>query len=104
MRTDDRIREEVEKTLHAFDNDLPLEPNPFLFTRIRAQRGSQSDGRRRRYVRDIGLRWIVIFGFLLLNLITVAHYAEWNIRHARQQTLVSQLEKDFPVDTSPGDY
>ncbi len=103
MSNDDRIREEVEKTLHAFDSDLPLEPNPFLFTRIQAGRKGQASGAQ-GFVRDVGLRWIIILGILLVNLITVAHYVDWNASRALHQALVTELEKDFPVNTSPDEY
>jgi hypothetical protein len=92
--------EEVEKTLHAFDNDTPLEANPFLVTRIQQLR------EKRRRTRPAGLRphisfnQALVIGVLIINIVTVIHYLDWNKNHNLQDKLVLALKQDFQIDQS----
>ena len=104
MRNRDQIREEVEKTLEAFDHDLPLGPNPFLYTRIQAERSDPAAGETRALFGHIRLRHLVMLGILLVNLITVIHYADWNSELTTQKALAAELETEFSIGSSAGGF
>lgn len=104
MRNRDQIREEVERTLQAFDHDLPLKPNPFLFTRIQAERVARTRDLAKPAFWQGRLRHVVIVGILLLNLITVIHYADWNAKLTTSRALVSELETEFAIGSAAGEF
>jgi hypothetical protein len=102
MRTakQDQIADEVEKTLQSFDHDIVLEANPFLASRIKAERESRLHECRRGFALRIGLNQAIMLFVLLVNLITVAYWYGWNSKHALQEQVVSALTSDFQVDQS----
>ncbi len=100
MRDSDQIREEVERTLQAFDHDLPLKPNPFLFTRIQAERAAHAPELAKAAFWHPRLRHVVIAGIVIINLVTMIHYADWNKELRNNRALVSELETEFSVDTA----
>ncbi len=104
MRDSDQIREEVEKTLQAFDHDLPLEPNPFLFTRIQAERAAHAPGRAKAAIWHVRLRHVVIVGIVVINLITVIHYADWNTEVRNRRALISELETEFSIGNAVEEF
>ena len=101
MRHGDQIREEVEKTLLAFDHDLPLEPNPFLFTRIQAERATHAPVTAAAFWQ---VRWrhVVIAGLLIINLVTVIQFADWSTEAKNHEALVTELEREFSTGTTLG--
>ncbi len=104
MKNSDQIRGEVEKTLQAFDHDLPLKPNPFLFTRIQAERIARAPDLAKAAFWQGRLRQVVILGILLLNLITVIHYADWNAKLTTSRALASELETEFVIGSAAGEF
>lgn len=104
MVNKDRILDEVEKTLHTFDHDPTLEPNPFLFTRIQAEKERRVLTRGAGFARRINLKYVVMAVIVLMNLITAAHYLEWNSRYNLHERLVSELKEDFQMAQSQNSF
>ncbi|HPG83881.1 MAG TPA: hypothetical protein PKY55_11430 [bacterium] len=95
-----RIAEEVEKTLQAFDNDPPLEPNPFLLTRIRAGMEISSKKTAKGFAVRIGLGQVIIVFIILLNLVTLSYTIKTNADKTLQKELIQQFETDLQFDRS----
>ena len=66
MNRQDRINQEVEKTLNVFESLPNLEENPFLFTRIKVSLSSSPLNKKPVFF----LRPIIIVLLLIFNLIT----------------------------------
>lgn len=95
-----RIAEEVEKTLQAFDHDPPLEPNPFLLTRIRAEMEIRAKKTAKGSAVRIGLGQVIIVFIILLNLVTLSYTIKTNADKTLQKELIQQLETDLQFDRS----
>ena len=104
MVNNNRIIEDVEKTLHSFDNDIPLEENPFLLTRIKTERENRLHESKKRLTLSISFTKVIMILILLINFITVVYYYSWNTNQIMQQKLVSQLKKDFQIDQSQNNF
>ena len=70
MKNKEKIKEEVEKTLNAFDNISNLDENPYLFTRLQAEIESGETGAKAK-IAGVILRPAFLILFLMLNLFTV---------------------------------
>ena len=70
MKNAEKIKEEVEKTLNAFDNISNLDENPYLFTRLQAEIESGETSAKAKTTGEI-LRPAFLILFLMLNLFTV---------------------------------
>ena len=104
MVNKNRILEEVEKTLQSLDNDIPLEENPFLLTRIKTERENRLHKSKKRLTLSFSFTKALIMVILLINLITVVYFFQWNSNQVLQQNLVSQLKKDFQIDQSQNNF
>jgi hypothetical protein len=103
MVNDQRILEEVDKTLESIGNDGILETNPFLLTRIQAEREARVRKHRFRLALRMNLGYIAIFVILLMNLITVVYYTQYPSDDVREQ-LISDLREDLEIDQSPYNF
>lgn len=92
--------EEVEKTLQAFDNDTPLEGNPFLLTRIQQLREKRRRTLPAGFRPHISFNQALLICLLVINIVTVMHYLDWNKNHNVQNKLVLALKQDFQIDQS----
>lgn len=97
---DRRIEEEVDRTLRAFDDDLPLQGNPFLAGRIKAA----MEGWRSTQTWGIGagarLKYLLLLLILVTNVITAVYFVERSGTDSMHQRLVSVLREDFQIDQS----
>jgi hypothetical protein len=101
---DDRIADEVERTLHSFDNDGVLNENPFLASKILAVKESHLHERVAGSVLRIGLRYVVMLLILIVNVLTVVRYFEWYRKSDLQEQLVAGLREDLQIDQSQNSY
>ena len=99
-----QIAEEVEQTLRAFDQDEPLEENPFLISRLKAVMNSRLPGRHEGFPARFNPKYVVMAVILLINLITVVHYLDWNSTRRLQEELVTELQEDFQIDQSQSGF
>ncbi len=100
MEKRDHIAEEVEKTLRSFDTDPPLDANPFLLARVRAERERRLRKHHEGLVPRITLKYAVMLLVVVVHVVTLVHYFEWNSRHVLYEKLVSELKEDFHSDQS----
>ncbi len=101
MKKEYQIAEEVEKTLLSFDNDFILEENPFLLTRIEEERKKLSNGRKKGLQAILGLNQALLFAIIIINLVTMVYYFEWNAKHNTREKLVREMKADFQFEHSP---
>jgi lysylphosphatidylglycerol synthetase-like protein (DUF2156 family) len=97
MATRDRIEDEVEKTLRSFDEDTTLKENPFLLARIKLARENRLYGGTRGFAPRIHLIQILALLILLINVITMFRYFEWNKESVLQEKLILALKEDFQI-------
>ncbi len=100
MTDEQRIWQEVEKTLMAFENRPKLGGNPFLSTRVMARlAGERTEGARGMFAR-IRLAPIVLTIVVLLNIVTAVRILGGSSQTSTREQLVSSLSEEFgaPVD------
>lgn len=97
MKQKTSISEEVEKTLQAFENDVVLEANPFLFTRIQAK---QQSSRNHGFALKINLKSIAFALIIFMNIATAVYYYKWNTEKNLHERLVSNLKEDLKIEQS----
>jgi hypothetical protein len=92
------VASEVEKTLLSFDDDIVLEENPFLVTRLKAAREIHSPKRKKEIIVRMDLSHVLALILLLINLITMVYNYKWDTKQNVQEQLVVQLKADFQID------
>jgi len=97
MTNKKQLLEEVDKTLRSFDNDIVLEENPYLMTRIQVERDRRRGQRPRGLHLRISLNQALMICILLINVITVVHYLDWNRNQNLHEKLVLALKEDFQI-------
>jgi hypothetical protein len=103
MAHEDRIREEVNKTLRWFDEDKISGEDPLLLTRIQAALIGQPGRRRRRFGPALSLEYLGILLLLALNLLAAIFYE----RHAEAEAhtkILSELQEDLQLDEFMSDF
>jgi hypothetical protein len=98
MAKKNQLSEEVEKTLQSFDNDIILENNPFLLTRLKAEREKRLHERKKGFALRISLNRVLMLLILLINIITLVYNYDKNTKQNLQKTLVLELKEDFQID------
>jgi hypothetical protein len=104
MNTNERIAEEVERTLQAFDADRPLQVNPFLTTRIDAELQRRGRIRRIAVVSFFQLKYIVVLILFAVNVVTIVHYSQRSTEQDVAAALMSQLEVAFDIDQDQNNF
>lgn len=99
MKKEDKIREEVEKTLSAFDNIGNLEDNPYLFTRIKAElKSSRVKGMATGW--DI-LRPAILLVILIINAFTAIYIMSNNTMSApSNHNYLSAISSEYSINHS----
>jgi hypothetical protein len=95
MKNDQRILEEVERTLQALDNLPRLEPNPYLFTRIQARLASRSDNSKFGFLRTPKIKPIALAVVVLLNIATVLYALGADDELTSRDQLIYALSQDY---------
>ncbi len=96
MKRNDKILEEVEKTLGSMDNISNLETNPFLITRIKTRIENDNIIQVKRESRTFILNPIVLTVILIINIITAVFlFQSSRVSQSNQSTLVNSLTKDY---------
>jgi hypothetical protein len=99
MTQTERILEETERTLGAWDADPPLPPDPYMAERVLAQQREHTDNHWRAWRPFLQLRYAAILTLMLLNMITIL-YLEFSSRTDPSEDLVSVLRDDFQIESS----
>jgi hypothetical protein len=93
-----QILDEVEKTLQSFDNDIILEANPFLLTRIKTERENSLNKRKKGFGLRISLSQVLMILILLINIITLVYNYNRDTKQNLEKSLVLELKEDFQID------
>ena len=101
---DRHIADEVDKTLRALDDDIVLEENPFLVTRVLGGREGLPGKRFAGTGMRIAPGFVLIALILLMNVLTVVRYIEWNRASDLQEKLVAGLEEDLKIEQTQNSY
>lgn len=100
MKKEEKIREEVEKTLNTFDNIEKLEENPYLFLRVQ----TEIEGLR---TKDKGslkgniLKPVILFLILVVNVLTAVFFLNSESEAAStRQTYLSAISSEYSISHS----
>ena len=99
-----RIEEEIDRTLRAFDDDTPLQGNPHMAARIRAEMEGRRAARGGRMPLAAGLRYVLILLIVATNVITMVYYFQRRGAESLHQQLVSDLREVFQIDQSQNSF
>ena len=99
-----QIMEEVEKTLQAFDNDIILEENPFLLTRLKAERENRLQKQKKGLALHLNPNKVLLILILLINAATFVYYFDWNAKNRLHSKLVSELKEDLQIEQSQNNF
>ena len=73
MKNEQKIREEVEKTLNAFDNISDLDENPYLITRLKAKI-EESGSKEKSLLKGKILQPVILFIIVIFNIFTGIYF------------------------------
>lgn len=104
MKSEKDILDEVEKTLEAFDRDIILKENPFLFTRIEARLNSIRNKRKNAFRHHPVLSRVILILIIVLNLFTLAYFYGRGEDSNLQDKMYMELISDFQIDESSINY
>jgi hypothetical protein len=101
MDKNQKIFDEVKKTISQLDNVKNIEPNPFLFTKIKAQIDSKNFVANRN-ADSIVLKFVkqtVIILLILFNIYTIVNYlnTDEQISESREQYL-KNIKSEYSLD------
>ena len=101
MNKEEKIREEVEKTLNAFDNIENLDGNPYLFTRIQFEIESLQTKGEESFLKGSILKPAILFIVLIINICTVVFYPNSeNTTTSTKQTYLSAISSEYSINHS----
>lgn len=98
MKEEKYFDEEITKTLSAYDDDLELQENPFLLTRIqelRKQRRNNSTAKRKVVLRTNLVLAVLV---MLINAATLFFYFNAGKSTKAEQRLINYLKEEFQVE------
>ena len=99
MNREEKIIQEIEKTLNQFDDVKSLKPNPFLYTRIQQELNEQKKSK----FNFSGILKPALFTMLFsINIITVYWYTNSlkTINNSSSETLAEIFSSDFNLDSN----
>lgn len=99
MTQTERILDETERTLDAWDAEAPLPPDPYLAKRVLALQHDRTASRWHAWRPFLQLRFAAILTLMVLNMITIL-YLELASRTDPSEDLVSVLREDFQIESS----
>lgn len=102
MNKEDRIRDEVEKTLGVLDQVKNIDGNPFLFTRIKAEIEARSRIKQKSGFA-VGLKIVPILLLLVLfsfNIVSVIHFLGSSNNGTERESYISSFAKEYNLSTT----
>ena len=101
MNKEDKIREEVEKTVNAFDHMEKIEGNPYLFSRIQFELESNLTKKKSYSLKGEFLRPVILFLILIMNVFTVIFFFNSKSEtSSAKQTYFSAISSEYSIDGS----
>ena len=104
MNKQEKIEQEINKTLTQFEKAEVLEPNPYLFTRIQQRLDEQN--RRKNYFSR-ALKPAFFSALLAVNMITAIWYLnveDLNNSNNSDLNLVEVLSGDFNLENDQSNF
>ena len=104
MKKQEKIEQEITKTLTQFEKAEVLQPNPYLFTRIQ-QRLNEKNKRRNYFPR--ALKPAFFSALLAVNIITTVWYLnaeDLNNSNNSKLKLIEILSGDFNLENDQSDF
>jgi hypothetical protein len=98
--TNKNIKDDVEKTLKAFDGIKRARPKPFLYTRIQARLESKRQGIRKPEVLSPVFQRIAVSLVVIVVVFNIYTATRFFINSPSSQT-ISALEKTFEEEYYP---
>lgn len=98
MTREEKIQEEIEKTLDVLDNLPNIDANPFLFTRLNTlvENGAGLKIKYRR--KSFAAGPIMLCIILLINLITAIFlFQSGTVEQTSETSLVNSLANDYKI-------
>ncbi len=103
---DQKIKEEIGKTLEAFDNMEKIEANPFLLTKIKA--GIESPETAKQTVSSLFkkrlLQPALLLLLIILNTITLTFYLQSGNDSSVRAAYVSSFAEQYSLSATNNDY
>jgi len=104
MSKQEKIKNEIEKTLSQFEKDESLQPNPYLFTRIQQRLDEQN--RKKQHFSGV-LKPALFSALFAINMITAIWYI--NVEDLNNYTnsdlgLVEILSGDFNLENDQSNF
>ena len=101
MKKEDKIREEVEKTLNAFDKIKNLDKNPYMFTRLQSEIEDNRIKEKLFFLKGELLRPIILFFILIMNLLTALFFFnQKNETTSTKHTYLSAISSEYSISHS----
>jgi len=98
MTREEKIQEEIEKTLDVLDNLPNIEANYFLFTRLKTLIENRTGLKIKRRRKSLVARPIMLCIILLINLITAIFlFQSETVEQTSETSLVNSLTKDYKI-------
>lgn len=97
MNKENKIFEEVEKTLNAIDELPNLEANPFLFTRIKARIVNESIKQVGEEKTDFVLKPVTLALLLVINIVTAVYFIGFGSSSTSNTSIVETLKQEYGV-------
>ena len=101
MKNEQKIREEVEKTLNAFDNISDLDENPYLITRLKAKI-EESGSKEKSLLKGKILQPVILFIIVIFNIFTGIYFFDSGSQtaSATQQDYFSKISSEYTLSHS----
>jgi hypothetical protein len=101
MRNEEKIKEEVGKTLNAFDYINDLEANPYLLIRLQSKIES-SELKEKGFLKGKILRPAILFIIVVINILTGVYFIDSGSRTstATKQQYFSKISSEYTLSHS----
>jgi hypothetical protein len=95
MNNDQRIREEVEKTMESLDGLQKLQPNPFLASRIQVRLAAEISEADHAALGVLRLKPVALAVVVVLNIVTVVYALTSKSEISTREQLVTSLSQEY---------
>jgi hypothetical protein len=105
MDRKNKIEQEVEKTIQAFENAERLPKNPFFYTRLRARIDGQ-ERRKRAFPESILKGWLrpVFLGVIVaVNVVTAVYILDKSGAETTREDSIQIFAEAYALDQSQSD-
>lgn len=98
MNKEQKIINEVEKTINIIDSLPRLNSNPFLLTRIKPRLNALGLKQKSQKKVDLVLKPVTAALILALNIITLIYFIAFNLNIKNETSLVDMMKKEYRIN------